>query len=448
MTPKRFLQILQQRYRKPSLQNAGFGARPTPGPSLSFDHIDDTRFRAQIATAWAQAYRDKGAWVRRHRQHLLENLPTSINDLCSLKTLIGSSALEIGDLETSDFNASAMCVPGGFGSEGFLITLQSGLSSFLYTCARAIFASSEVSATSGEYHCDPSLPRSDAIVLLGQRLRQYMDIGVCYGKSSPITEIQLKVASMMATAAEQFVLCHELAHVHLGHLKDASARAVPGDWSEANEYSISVGQEMEADWQGAFYLLASHRADLQGLQLAYAGIELFFACAKTVESVTREGDVRMSTHPSPEQRLELTRRMVEETIAPGMGISAEVLTEFGVSFGLHAQEMLASACKVALSQSSPFEMLLSECAIESPPNYVDFCDEIFSWIDHGSPPRICDMLGETLAGVERQFGEIAGASPSSATIEIFHKHKLFISLVNRLDPELRSKVLARANVDW
>ena len=206
--------------------------------------------------------------------------------------------LAVGELETANFSATTLPVPGE--SNAFVLAFTRGLSGLTYEVARHLFAT--VGVTAGDEQAAPTLTLKEAARLLHARLRRFIHLGVPYGDEFPISPTQIRAASTVTTYAERFVYCHEIGHVLLGHLASASVVEVTDDYLLPMAATLQpFEQEYEADTFAWHLLGGTLIRTPTDWQLRLAGMTLFFETVHLLENAN--DSVVAETHPPARERI-------------------------------------------------------------------------------------------------------------------------------------------------
>lgn len=192
---------------------------------------------------------------------------------------------------------------------GALVMIHDGLITFLYKVCRALSTRMVASDSSGDSLDQMPLEFSDVAKILATTLSWLQKKGIPYGPDFDVTGRQLLIAHQMATYAEWFVFCHEIAHVRLGHFQNSETIDVGG----LQLIDRSHSEEFEAD-RNAFDLLmkceveAGEQNSLRHSQMVLLGATLFFRVDSML--VHFGGQAASVTHPSSLDRLECLQRHV------------------------------------------------------------------------------------------------------------------------------------------
>ena len=221
MSPEEWLSALKKGYELNrdyvALQESIFGRERHP----LLDGVDI----AAVAGS-RDAAEDHYSWLR---ERLSDELLKEIDSL---------GRLAVGELHFANVNASVIACPAG----GWVIALRKGLSVLLYAVARLALATTSLNGA------PPATPRAEGARAFREMISAYHEVGVPITQDAAITLEGMQVASLTASAAERFVLCHELAHVLLGHASTSSLRAMPDDVvGDAREATKSIDEEFAAD---------------------------------------------------------------------------------------------------------------------------------------------------------------------------------------------------------
>jgi hypothetical protein len=234
-------------------------------------------------------------FARHQFELLLQNLPAETREVFGDETV-----LAVGELPIGTVNAEAMLAPNG----GWVIVVRSGLMMFIYELARIISSRMVAVGQDGETPFGERVPDIGVTCSLAKEL--FLNFALSHvprGRDFAIAPSQMMMAHRLATAGEQFVICHELGHASLGHLarSGASVRA----WRSPGGFEVAFvdknwTEEFEADRSALNMLLALAGTNEDRL-MAYAGVELFLQMCTVFEGM--RAFAGSWTHPPTQQRL-------------------------------------------------------------------------------------------------------------------------------------------------
>ena len=353
---------------------------------------------ADVARYLAGRKPELGWAARAHRAFLQRASDTA-------REIFSSIDIAVGNLPTASFNASAIPVPGSKNS--WVVALNDGVSALVYEVARTTAATLKIRV--GQETDSEALSDLEAGRILYERFNCYVHLGVPYGSEYKVSPKQVFVASRVTTMAERFVYAHELAHIILHHHDHAALRALPGDWSGAQQTIQRPDQEIEADilaWQLLARVFAESGADLQ---TAYAGSSLFLKAADILEGA--EDLTAVGTHPPARERLEFLHEAVHRT-ATELGVAFEQITAIGKGMSNGLERAIEAA--PPLPGACPFEELLDRASSSIIPDYMSFQDEVLAMLSHSAPSKLCRVLGRAMGRAERDLRKL-GIIDESAT---------------------------------
>ncbi|MGB2711367.1 MAG: hypothetical protein WBC33_07605 [Conexibacter sp.] len=209
------------------------------------------------------------------------------------------------EITTTDINAHTLRAGNG----GWLILINTGLITFAYKTARALATRVRFYDPDGDGAPEADEPPPEDLDVTAQLIATpidwYLEAGIPLGPDFPITNQQMALANDLATAAEQFVVAHELAHQLLGHVADGT-RSMLVAGATVDALNVSHQQELDADALGLKLVLESITSgDQFEYAVAYAGVELFFLVVSLLEEYAAAPE--SATHPPAARRLESIR---------------------------------------------------------------------------------------------------------------------------------------------
>ncbi|SFW71004.1 hypothetical protein [Amycolatopsis australiensis] len=183
-----------------------------------------------------------------------------------------------------------------------VVAFNRGLGLFLYRLARA-FAGNYIVRGPGD---PPAPPESDAISIIATLLDWMASpVRAPLLQDWEVGPREIKTAENFTTAAERFVMCHELAHIMYGHLIADSSAFTTDSVSLADLDTRPLRQETEADVAGAVLAIDSMphigidpRAAAHGIYFFFWALDL----AERVGAVLTDG-----SHLAAAERLEVCR---------------------------------------------------------------------------------------------------------------------------------------------
>ncbi len=276
--------------------------------------------RSMIASHFSQAWFDERAdycqtgksLVALQWERLLPKLPAWIRAKCE------DAGVFVGEWTCpSSFSATVRQ-----SSDGWLIALPSGLLMTIYQMARIIASWLPLPEPAGP-PCSEEQCRSEIRTTL--RWISEPELGFIMPITRELTPARIRAAEVLATHAEWFVICHELAHILFNHSELQEADIDKGKWliyslagvamfygkgpDDQSLTSLPHAIEFGADLRGFECLMASTgipddiALDAPGRQALedqvigayWAGTTLYLSVSGIVTELTR--DQRRDTHP-------------------------------------------------------------------------------------------------------------------------------------------------------
>jgi hypothetical protein len=335
-----------------------------------------------------------------HLRSLLDDNPRF--DPVFRATLLDEDRCLIRQIWTREVNAHALLAGNG----GLLIVVNAGLIAFVYKLARALSLQLPTLDEEGKSVRPPRTAAEEGANVVGIVLDWYGSTGFPVGPDFPVTPQQLSIASRLATAAEQFVTAHELAHHSLGHTARAP-RHMRVDGNDVLATATAPDDEHEADtWGLRFIVDALQARPGEEFAFAYAGVELFLTAAGMLEEHAEAPP--SDTHPPAAERLAEVRSFAQQITSPE---SFEALTRFArqlegwvneVQSVLEAGEpprRLGSAERSPEQRRAEFEALV-DAATASPEDFplADLAPFAVNWrMWDVSADVYCDVMADRLA---------------------------------------------------
>jgi hypothetical protein len=196
-----------------------------------------------------------------------------------------------------------------------LIVVNRGLAMYLYRLAR-IFSRHVIVRGPG----DPATPSEDESVRLMAPVLDWMASlarAPLISENWEVSDREKRTADNFTTAAERFVICHELAHVLLADsIAELPADSLPHVELESFD-TRAMTEELMADRWATRMVLDSMHADRLDVRAAAVGIHYFLEAleaAETVGAITAD-----EAHPPARERLILCDTALEERFGDRSG---------------------------------------------------------------------------------------------------------------------------------
>jgi hypothetical protein len=191
----------------------------------------------------------------------------------------------VGHLQTGQLNAVSMRVPGRSGA--YLVLFEAQMQLFASTLSEAVASAlPHPTNANGELAFDISVrgvtERIEANPEVADRLAEIVAIYALTGRIEhtepfPVRPDYFKLASLLSTSLQYFVLSHEYAHILMGHLDTTTARKGVLPVTETKALVYSWEQELAADLLGMVLSInARTDCDTVGLTGSFWGIGLYF----------------------------------------------------------------------------------------------------------------------------------------------------------------------------
>ena len=152
--------------------------------------------------------------------------------------------------------------------------------------------------------------------------------------------VSRSMADILRDATNCFILGHEYAHILLGHMRNESIASRRIMMLDADEVIYGWQLEHAADFWGLRLAIeAGDRVSKWGVELSYAGAELFFGALDVMDRATSllsSGDesaqrLGFGSHPPPALRREVLRAAIKEMISENLASGALVFGQ-GIEF--------------------------------------------------------------------------------------------------------------------
>jgi hypothetical protein len=432
----------------------------------------------KLVGTWGQTHDEVGDefdFVRHQYRRLFNRFPGWLQD-----TLKDQDRFWIGELPVGRDKRNGVAWSEQAENGGHLVVLTTGLMLLIYKVCRALVTGVET-VRQGE-----SIPASFPREVVADRIRvtlSWMGRGIPYGPDFPITPSQAQLADLVATYAEWFVMCHEIAHVHF-HRRDPSrkpqkfhrfqAESVEGEgvveeligqllgsrryYPVVTREGIDItndfhAEEFAADERGLDYLLSAvgtengdEQARLAHAMLSWAGAYVVLAIDEVFTQWTRKPELATDshTHPPSWQRVDRLRDYLKSLIKD----EDKFKTVEQVASGLHGcmwpviQDSLSEPVSVDDQWKDDFEEVWRSCAEADTPQFLIFHMHIGEMLNSTAGPRvflyiqdIFDKMktGLPSGGLERLF-------PHDSPLVRFHRFKLLASFCMRLPGPLRDLI--------
>lgn len=347
-----------------------------------------TRGKAQKIELGAPEHDPVARAIQMVTDRILEHIGSRIQDK-ERALLLRPDRVLIRTIPPAGINALTMWI-----APRHVVAVNQGLALFLYRLARA-FSAHVIIRGPGD---PPAPPESQAVGIIATLL-DWMASPV----RAPLVEDwlvgprEIRTADNFTTAAERFVMAHEIAHILHRHLIADSAKVEIGRVSPLDLDTRPVEQEITADVTGAMLAIESTQNDGIDPRAAVAGIQFFLQALALAEKV---GAVHVGkTHPPAEERLAVCHDAINERYGP----HASVLRRWGQ----RVDQLLGRLASAALKERNRRLKVVAARMDEVlrtrawPTHGRDIVEdralltEVLSWISQ-SPSAVMDALDANL----------------------------------------------------
>jgi hypothetical protein len=372
-------------------------------------------------------------------EELLSNLKPRLASW--LQELLSTDLIVVGEVEDPHPNAYVKFL----GEDGYAIVFNSGLTKLLYRVAR-ILATRFVSSEEGEREPTPEF--QETARLIAEVFWWLRETGQSFGPDYPIRLEQAKMASLLTTEAETFLIAHEIGHV----IDDASKHANPIFSKLDQTLTLGHREEHTADAMALVMVMELHDKGAQRdpfqTPLIYAGAEFALQVYSVLEHLNFE---LAESHPAATRRLNFIRSEMKRVCASkeawtsmtalSSGIDALFAEIIGIvnDPGQHGDFFERQANQVI----SELNRLLDQCSGGFVPDYAHFHIEAVKIFDTG----YSHIFLEKVAQIANEFFAAAETSNSvngQQTWVRFQKFKLLFSFAREHMPEPARSLFLRA----
>jgi hypothetical protein len=224
-----------------------FGRKITANPEPSYDSslIDLSRYDQAAREGMVQAMHESRRNLLSEqipRQNLLDRLTRYISATLVRRNEVPSMPFYVGSYPTGRFNAMAVAT-----RYGALILVDLGLLASLTQVMEVFSAAVQLETrVLGEPLVAPQA-EGETLAILQDIFASYVPEGERRTIDFSIPPHKKIAATSVSASAQAFAICHELAHVALGHLFDASRLAVPLSTGIVETYRLRHDEEFAAD---------------------------------------------------------------------------------------------------------------------------------------------------------------------------------------------------------
>ena len=238
-------------------------------------------------------YRTPSAW------QALFGVPRDLSS-AKLQRLVKAGTIVSGEVGELTW-ATSVALRG----RGYLVQMHSGTIRLIYSAARALTASDSGRFREDKSHALSAVEVAQHVADLFRNFEAHQ-IGTVQWFAA--TEFQTGWADSVARGAEQFLLLHELAHIHNGDL---------AWWHRYFDFGgDSRARESAADRTACHWLIAYLRNPVQGgpqRQLLYAGAEFALRTRMAMETYGMKFE---PTHPPAGDRVAAMRGQLRAAVGP------------------------------------------------------------------------------------------------------------------------------------
>jgi len=311
----------------------------------------------------------------------------------------------VGVLDLSEANAKAIPAPNG----GWLIVVNWGLPVFLYEVARAISTRFKFQDSTGNRPFGESLLEFDGTCrYIAEIFAWYRGVGRPAAFDFPVHPSQVLAAGKLATSAEEFVVCHEMAHFMTGHVETPfNGRRYMANLP-SDVPSSSWEQELEADRVGLRILWGRDDPALRSEQVdAYAGADFFLQVMSLFEELAEIPPAE--THPPSLLRLKRLRDYAKSLCVDNdswlglfqlAGAIEQLFAQVREAILKPSPEQIERAKQRANASHEKLEQLLEVYASGIIPNYLSFSHEVVNMLSEYPSDAVCAAVASSMDETE------------------------------------------------
>jgi len=436
LTPKELLAELQEATRRYPPERSR-PQSPHLDRLLEFEESLG-RDRAKIEQDMERWYEENRDWGEELFREVIKNLPEEGKDLFD-----DSNFFAVGTLDKVEVNAQAIKAGNG----GWLILLNIGLFTFLYKVARALATRFVAVDKNGERpYGDASIAFEETCRLVAEVFTWYAGAGIPFGSDFPIHPAQLTIANLLATYAEQFVICHELAHHVMGHVTGGTEKNILIANVPVQTSNWNWEQEFEADEGGLRFLL--WKGDVLGgndTVMRYTGADFFLQVMSLYEELTNFPG--SETHPPSVERLNRLRRFAaslchDEDSKAALFQRAHVVEQMlqVVRQTLFAPTQEQSRHLEEKSQRlvQRLENLLDKYTGGMTPDYMSFYVNAFQLLEEGPTDILANTISTLMETYRQHLETLTNRESTHDDWITFQKLKLLLGFVEKLPAEVQA----------
>jgi hypothetical protein len=270
---------------------------------------------------------------------------------------------------------------------GCAILFNSGLRDFVYRVARAFSTRAQPKTLVGT---QATVPIEETARVVAEIFWWFSETGMPFGPEYQIQPHQILFAHRLATAAEMFLLAHELSH--------AVSMITAGESSTEPGLSAAQVDEFMADGEGITIVLANiisgTNPSSMGPEWAYAGAEFALQIYAALEAL---GVEFAESHPPAAERLSFLRNFISENL--GDSTSWDGIHQPAHTIDLVFQALTKTILNPSAEQEKFFRRaeeeiakelieLLGRCSGGAVPDYATFYPEASAILNRGYSSRI------------------------------------------------------------
>ena len=321
---------------------------------------------------------------------------------------------------------------------GCAILFNSGLRDFVYRVARAFSTRAQPNTLAGT---EATVSIEETARVVAEIFWWFNETGMPFGPGYTIQPHQILFAHRLATAAEMFLLAHELSHATAMIKADGSS----------TEPALGTAQvdEFLADGEGIAIVLANITNRIGPSSMspdwAYAGAEFALQISATFEAL---GARFVESHPPATERLSFVRNFTSENLpdstswdsiyqpAHVIDLVFQALTKTILSPSAEQADFLRRAEEEIAKELIE---LLNRCSGGAVPDYFTFSSEASAILNRGYSSRILEEVGQ-IAYTFMHNIETAGVSRGAWIA--FQQYKLLLGLAGDMAEPARSVFLS------
>ena len=290
-SPVEFLQYVKHVY-----QNSMDAIKTAPNEE--FLEVIKERLKRQGIIDTTTSHEKYDDVIQSYSSELIHILPHSIQTYFS-------SVVAFGSLDNMLVNAMCIRSPNGF----IAVVVNSGLMAFLHKLIKL-----QIGAATPEkiIYCSREAPRPLTAQIMNGWIEEITDhykrTGVPRGLQIHLTDEAAEQGAIQLGICETFVLCHEIAHVLLGHLNRNDLWSPHESFGMLESFRENESLQMEADADVLGFVITRefvHRRIFRANNstIPWDDRLLILTITLLFDTFSMIGFVETSTHPDPRERI-------------------------------------------------------------------------------------------------------------------------------------------------